>query len=239
MSLPSINETASYNLKLPSGKTIKYRPYFVKEQKILLMAQETGKQDELLDAFKKITSNCTFGVVNVEKMPLFELEYLFLNIRCKSVGENVDINLVCKKCGQKEKIKVDLSKVSLPDYSKKPNKFMLTDKIGLMLRYPSIDDYNHLGISQPNNLTTRQILDLVPYCIENIFDEKQVYVADKDFNVTEAESFFSNATEKQITDIVQFFKEIPTLSHLIEYNCKGCNGAKKEFLLEGVMDFFV
>tara|TARA_Y100000593_G_C4299910_1_gene332770 strand:+ start:1061 stop:1786 length:726 start_codon:yes stop_codon:yes gene_type:complete len=233
MALPKI-ATPFYEMKLPStGETVKYRPFLVKEEKLLLMAMEGGKQKEISNVVKQIINNCTEGKISVEELPMFDIEYLFLQIRIKSVEDTVDISLSCNKCNESFSSTVDLKpiEVHFPD-KKQSFKIQLTSDVGLTMKYPTLDMMSDM---KPGDETKPEfIFDTISKCIDNIYDEEQVY---NDFNKTELEEFVDSLPQEQFKKISDFFEEMPKLQHEIKFSCPKCKH-KNTAMLTGLQDFF-
>lgn len=221
-----------FSAKLPStGKQIKYRPFLVKEEKILLMALEGSDKTEITNAIVNLLKSCILTPnIQVEKLPTFDIEFLFLKIRAKSVGEVVELNIGHKdsECKAKTLVEVNLDKIEV-DRKPSDGKIMLTDKIGVMLRYPSIEDAEK--IEEESDYA----LQIIRNCIEYVFDENSVY---NEFTDEEMDAWIGSLNKDQITKIGEFFNDMPKLSHTIKWKCQSC-GQEESTTLEGLQSFFI
>mgnify|MGYP003151729400 FL=1 len=237
MALPIAN-VAQYELTLPSQqKKIKYRPFLVKEEKILLMALETQKPEDMLEAVKNIVKSCTFNEVNPEDYPLFDLEYIFLQIRSKSVGEISKIKVLCPDDKKTyEKIEVDLSKVEVYVEDDHSNNIVLDEdrKLGVVLKYPSLKIINS-GILT-GDVKLAQMYELIVNSIEQIYEGDKVHMA-KDTDKKELEDFVNNLSGEQMKNIQKFFETMPRLEQKVKVtNSK--TKVESEVTLKGLADFF-
>jgi len=237
MALPQAN-VAKYELTLPSQqKTITYRPFLVKEEKILLMALETGKPDEMLRAIKDIVKSCTFGKLEPDDYPLFDIEYVFLQIRAKSVGEVAKLRVLCpddkKTYADAE---VDLTKVEVYVDDNHTNKIDLDEnrKLGVILKYPSLKILNDGIIS--GDLKLKDSYDLIYKSIEQIYEGDKVYLA-KDSSNEDMEEFINGLTSEQMRKIQVFFTTMPRLEQKIMVKNPITN-VESEVTLKGLADFF-
>ena len=236
MALPKLN-IPTYELEVPStDEKIKYRPFLVKEEKILLIAMESKDNAEMIQGVKDIVSQCTFEKVDVSNMPMFDVEYIFLNIRAKSVGEVSSIKVLCPDDKKTyATVEVDLSKVEVQVEKKHTNKIELSDDMGLIMTYPTIESFVKNGIE---NISPTNMLDVVGSCILQIYEEKgeKIYEA-KDQTKKELSDFIESMNTKQFKQIQEFFDTMPKLKHTIKVkNPK----TKKEsdVTLTGLNDFF-
>lgn len=231
--LPKI-AVPQYSLIVPStGESLTYRPFTMREQKLLLVALESDREIEMLGAVHAIVDACTNGKLNSATSPMFDVQYAYLQIRAKSVGEVQDFMLICGGCDFKTKYTLDLTKIVveiLPNHSKK---IPLTDTLGVIMKYPTIDHLNDLV-----TLTDRdQIYQIVASCIETIYDGDEVY-ATKDEERKTVLEFINNLTLPQYELIQNFFRTMPVLRHEIKYNCSNCS-ADVDVTIEGIESFFV
>jgi hypothetical protein len=248
MALPKI-ETPIYSLKLPSDKkqTVSYRPFLVKEEKILLTAMEGAKelkgqefQSAVREVILRIISNCTDGKIDGGKLPAFDIDFLFLNIRAKSRGEMIEPSFTCnqegpdgKVCGHVDKypIRIDEIKIDFPE--KDHSKIMVTDEIGLQLRYLSTEE---MKLHDDEKDSIEKMFKIIVDSIDFIFDAENVY---KGAETTKGEmtTFVENLNENAFDEIKEFFNQQPRLRHEIDYKCSKC-GHKEPVTLEGLEDFF-
>ena len=237
MALPKIT-APTYELVIPStDEKIKYRPFLVKEEKILLLAMESGNQDDIINAIKQIVTECTFGKLKVGRMPMFDVEYLFLNIRSKSVGEVSELTLIAPDDKKTHvKVKVDLSKVQVEEEEGHTNKVELTDEMGIYMKYPTVDAFATTGVSEIN---ASNMLDVISSCIAQIYDKKgeEVFEA-KDQTKKELVGFIEQLNSKQFADVQNFFDTSPKLKHTVTIKNPKTKKESK-VVLSGLSDFFV
>ena len=233
MALPILN-TQTFELNIPStDEKIKYRPFLVKEEKILLQAQE-GSGDEVTDSILQIVDNCTFGKINVEQLPSFDIEYIFLKIRSKSVGEKVKLNL---SFPGDEKVKVptevDLSKIIVEMDEDHTNQISLTDNVSVVMRYPTVKTFQGMDLTK---FTADDTITLTANCIHQIVDGVETYEA-KDLSKKEINDFLENLTQAQFTAIQKFFASMPKLSHDVKLTHPKTK-KKGTVKLQGLRSFF-
>ena len=231
MALPKIS-TPFYETKLPStGEALKYRPFLVKEEKLLLMAMEGGKQSEISNALRQIINNCTDGAVDVDNLPMFDVEFLFLQLRIKSIEEVAKIQVKCEHCGEATNASIDLKKVKVHFPKKKTDvRIQLNESIGVTMKYPT------LGVvkESPEEGDAQALFELISSCIDNIYDEEQIY---NDFTKDEVNEFIENLPQEQFKKISDFFENMPKLQHDLNWTCPAC-GEKNSVRLSGLQDFF-
>jgi len=237
MALPKI-ATPTYELVIPStDEKIKYRPFLVKEEKILLLAMESDKKDEIINAIKQIVTECTFGKLKVGRMPMFDVEYLFLNIRAKSVGEISELTLIAPDDKKTHvKVEVDLNKVQVVEEEGHTNKIELTDEMGIYMKYPTVDAFKETGVAE---ITAANMLDVVAVCISQIYDKKgeDIFEA-KDSTKKELVEFIEQLNSKQFADVQNFFDTSPKLKHTITIKNPKTK-VESKVVLQGLTDFFV
>lgn len=234
MALPKLN-VPSYTCKLPStGQTVKYRPFLVKEEKLLFLAMESGEQEDMMDAVKKIISDCT-DIKKVDSMSTFDIEYIFLQIRTRSVGETVEVNVTCPDDNETVvKASIPLDEITVKIDPKHKREIKLDDETILTMGYPSLDMFVKMNFTGESSLD--QVFELASACAESIADKNQVYPC-KDYSKTEMVEFFEGMNSKQFGMVQEFFDTMPKLS----YEVKVMNpNTKKEntILLEGLASFF-
>jgi hypothetical protein len=224
-------------LVIPStDEKIEYRPFLVKEEKILLIAMESGKQKDIISAIKQIVTACTFGKLKIGRMPMFDVEYLFLNIRAKSVGEVSELKLIApddKKT--KVDVSVDLSTIQVQEEEGHTNKIELTDEMGIYMQYPTVDTFGDSGIT---DITASNMLDVITACIAQIYDKKgeEVFEA-KDQTKKEMLDFVEQLNSKQFQDVQSFFDTAPKLKHEITIKNPKTK-VESKVVLSGLSDFF-
>ena len=237
MALPQIN-VPTYELVVPStGEKIKYRPFLVKEEKILLMAMESGNTDEMLRAVQNIVEQCTFNKLKLGSAPMFDVEYMFLNIRAKSVGEISKLKVLCQDDGKTYgNVEVDLNNVEVEVDNDHTNKIELTDEMGVIMKYPSIDSFNQ---NQVSNISIENMLDVIVACIDHIYDKNGEEVFDaKDSTKQELIDFVEQLNTQQFQDVQKFFDTMPKLTHEVTVKNPKTK-IESQVLLTGLNDFFV
>jgi len=236
MALP-ILDTATYELTLPSSDVqVKYRPFLVKEEKILLLAMESENTAEVTKALKEIVHACTFGSVNVEALPTFDLEYIFLNIRAKSVGEVAKLKLLCPD--DKEtyaNVELDLSKVEVHVDEKHNNTIQINDKIKMIMKYPTLDTFD--PSVDATKLKTEQLFDIIANTVYEVYDGETVHKA-ADYTKEEMKKFIESLTSEHFQKIQQFFNTMPRLEHELEIENPKTK-VKSKVVLSGLQSFFV
>ena len=200
---------------------------------MLLLASESKDPKQITSSVKQVVKNCTFDKLNIETLSTVDLEYLFLNIRARSVGETASPNIKCSKCNGTVPITVDLSEVTVNTTNIPDRKIQLTNSVGVVMRFP---DY-HL-IEEANGETPDQTksIEMVASCVERIYDEKNVYET-KDFTKKEVIDFVESLTQSSFVKIVNFFQKIPKMEKEVSYKCPTCNNEGK-ITLSGLQDFF-
>ena len=236
MALPKLT-TPTYELEIPStDEKIKYRPFLVKEEKILLMSMESGKNSDIIGAVKEIVSECTFNKINLSTLPMFDVEYIFLQIRSKSVGEISKIKLLCP---DDQKTYADVE-VNLPDVKVQVeeghnNKIELDNDMGIIMTYPTINTFISNEVQQ---VDASNMLDIVGSCILQIYEEKGEKVHEaKDQTKKELKEFIESLQTKHFKKLQDFFDTMPKLKHTI--TIKNPKTKKEsEITLNGLNDFF-
>ena len=235
MALP-ILQTPTYDVSLPStGKRISYRPFLVAEEKILLIAQESGNSREMLTAMKDIVKACTFNKLDPNLLTSFDLEFLFLKLRAKSVGETSTVKIKCEKCETFSSVEVNIDEVSIPDTSSEPVRIMLTDTVGITMRYIRVKD---LGMLTDEKRSSDLITDTVIASIESIFDASAVYPTDE-AKKDELVTFVNSLNRAQMKQIEEFIATTPKVECDVKFTCE-CGECKheNEIKLSGIQSFF-
>ena len=237
MALPKI-EVPTYELTLPSeDKKIKYRPFLVREEKILYIAMETGQNKEMINALKDVVGACTFDVLNVDRLPIFDVEYLFLQIRAKSVSEVTKFRAICPDDGKTYvETEVDLTKVEVQVDDEHTNRIMLESErnLGIVLKYPTLKNYD-VGRGL-DNIEIDKVFNILIDCIDHIFEGDKIYPA-KDTSKQELKDFIESLPQDAFTKIKSFFDTMPKLKHEIEITNPNTNVTSK-IVLTGIADFF-
>ena len=233
MALPKL-ETPKYEMEIPSTKeVVEYRPFLVKEEKLLMIAQETNDSKEIIRVMRDIIEACTFNKVKANDLTVYDAEYIFLQLRSKSVGENVEFQLKCSECNTPNQVTVDLGTVKIHEPSEVvSNKIELTDKVGMTLKPVTMKN-----AATVDNQSDDMITNLLISVIENIYDEDNVYPADNT-STQELVEFVESLNHEQVTQIQKYIASLPSLQHTIVFNCMSCK-TKNEQVLNGLQDFFV
>ena len=238
MPLPKI-ATPTYELELPStGQTIEYRPFLVKEEKVLVIAMESEDTKQITTAIKTVIKNCikTRGI-KVENLPTFDIEYLFLNIRGKSVGEEIEVNLICPDDNETTvPVTINLDDIHVTKTEGHNPQIKLDDEIALQMRYPSLDEFikNNFDVSGAGGMD--QSFDLIASCIDQIFTADEVW-ATSDCTKKELREFIESMNSSQFKGIEEFFATMPKLSHTVTVvNPK--TKVESDIVLEGLASFF-
>ena len=238
MPLPKI-ATPTYELELPStGKSIKYRPFLVKEEKVLVIALESEDTKQITNAIKAVLKNCVLTKgIKVETLPTFDIEYLFLNIRGKSVGEELEVNIVCPDDGETNvPVFIDLDSIQVQKDDDHTNQIKLDDDLMMEMKYPSLEQFikNNFDFQEGNQMD--QSFELIATCIDKIYNEDEVW-ATADCTKKEVKEFLESMNSSQFKEIEKFFESMPKLKHTIEITNPKTK-VKSEVVLEGLASFF-
>ena len=236
MALPKI-DVPIYELTVPStDEKIKYRPFLVKEEKLLLIAMESGENSDILRAVKDIVDACTFNKMKIGNMPMFDVEYIFLQIRSKAVGEVSTLRVLClDDMKTYAKVEVDLNEIEVRVTDAHTNKIELSDEMGVIMKYPTVDSFVENKI---DDISPANMLDVIITCIDKIYDKKgeEVYDA-KDSTKKELVDFVEQMNTTQFADVQKFFDTMPSLTH--EITVKNPKTKKEsKVTLNGLNDFF-
>ena len=238
MPLPKI-ATPTYELELPStGKTIKYRPFLVKEEKLLVLALESDDSKEITNAIKAVLKDCiqTRGV-KVETLPTFDIEYLFLNIRGKSVGEDIEVSVLCPDDGETyAEVQISIDEIEVVKDKEHNKQIKIDDKLMMEMRYPSLDQFVKSNFSFNGDNQVDQSFDLIASCVDKIYSEEEGWTSD-DFTKKEVTEFLEQMNSSQFKEIENFFTTMPKLSHEVEVLNPKTNKSSK-IVLEGLASFF-
>lgn len=235
MALPVVNESSWYNLKVPSTKQeITYRPFLVKEQKVLLIASESQDKKQVMDAIVNTISACVQEEIDFRRLPTFDIDYIFTQIRGKSVGESTEIVIKCNECDAQNDISIDITKAELKgEMQEKVVK--LNDQISVEMTYPSY----HTMASKLDSLESANaaaVFDMLSACIEYVLTEEEK-IAIKDESKEEIDKFIESLSTAQFEKISQFIKQFPKLSLETNFTCTKCSH-ENNVVLEGLDDFF-
>jgi hypothetical protein len=238
MPLPKI-ATPTYELDLPStGQTIKYRPFLVKEEKLLVIALESEDTKQITNSIKIVIKNCieTKGI-KVEALPTFDIEYLFLNIRGKSVGEEIDVNIICPDDEETEvAVKLNVDDIKVQTNENHTNRIKLDDSLIMEMKYPSLDQFIKSNFDLSSNNAIDQSFDLVASCVDKIYNEEEVWDT-ADVTKKELMEFLDQMNTNQFKEIEKFFETMPKLSHTIKVTNPNTN-VESDVVLEGLSSFF-
>jgi citrate lyase gamma subunit len=238
MPLPKIS-TPTYELELPStGKTIRYRPFLVKEEKLLVIALESEDNKQITNAIKTVIKNCILTKdVKVETLPTFDIEYLFLNIRGKSVGEEVEVNIICPDDNETNAtIGINLDDIKVQKNEEHTNKIKVDSSIMMEMKYPSLEQFIKTNFDFKNENAMEQSFDLIASCIDKIYTEEEVWSA-SDVTKKELTEFLDQMNSSQFKEIEKFFETMPKLSHKVMVKNPKTN-VESEVVLEGLASFF-
>ena len=232
MALPKL-DTPKYQLTLPStGEKIDYRPFLVKEQKIILMAQESQDENQILNAVGDLVNSCTFGIIDAKKSPTFDIEYIFLKIRSRSVGETTSINVVCPDDNKTQvPVKINLDEIELLTNKDHKTNIQLTDKFTLNFRYPLMSDLYGIDASD----TTETSFALINKCVTSIQYGDEIYNR-VDMTDAELNDFLEQMNSRQFAEVMDFFNGMPRLRHIIKVTNPKTK-VQSEVVLEGLQSF--
>ena len=240
MPLPKI-ATPSYELELPStGKTISYRPFLVKEEKLLVIALESEDTKQITNAIKAVIKSCVLTKgIKVETLPTFDIEYLFLNIRGKSVGEDIDVNLICPDDNETEvSVSVNLDDIKVQKPEGHSNQIKLDNNLMMELKYPSLNEFikNNFDPNDTSKNPMDQSFDLIGSCINKIYNQDEVWAA-ADCSKKEITDFLDSMNSSQFKEVEKFFETMPKLSHTLKVLNPKTN-VESDVVLEGLASFF-
>ena len=235
MALPQLNTTPRYEMIIPSSqKRVRFRPFLVKEQKVLLMAFESKDRRSIIQSILDTIESCVEGV-NPQKMTTFDVDYAFTQIRAKSVGETAELTIDCEKCDTANEVTLNLENINV-DLKKKNMTVQITDDISIKMKYP---DYN-MFIKDPNTMDvdspTQAVIDLIVSCLESIqYEDENILIEDEPRE--EVEKFIDSLTATQFEKISEFVMDLPKLTHDLKFKCVKCEHENTR-TLEGLDDFF-
>ncbi|MGA1293568.1 MAG: baseplate protein [Candidatus Nanopelagicales bacterium] len=242
--LPKI-DVPIYTITLPlSKKKIRFRPFLVKEEKLLLMAMESGEQNTVIGATKQIVNNCCLDDIDIEKIAIVDFEYLFLNLRARSVNEIVDLKYKCNNkikgedgsendCGNVVNLKVNILEIEPTVEKNHTNKIELTKNMGVVMQYPNFK----LLEKENYDSDVEKIMEIICECVDYIYDEDNIYYK-KDISKEEITEFIESMTKDQFAKVQKFFDTIPKIKKEIDFKCNKC-GYSEIITLEGIQNFFV
>ena len=243
MALPKIDAPIFTTKLISTGKEVKFRPFTVKEEKLFLMAYESEDTKSVNGTINQILRNCILDDTKVENLPLFDIEYLFLNLRARSVGEVVKLNYRCnnmihegdeeKKCNNRVEIDVNLLDIHPEINEKHNNKIELTPKLGIVMKYPTMELINTASIEDEIDI----IIEMILKCIDFIYDEDNIYYA-KDASKEELLEFVESLSTKDLEKVKEFFETLPKLNKTVQFKCNKC-GYTEDITVEGLQSFFM
>jgi hypothetical protein len=246
MALPKI-DVPTYETKLiSSGKIVKYRPFLVKEQKLFLMAAQSNDEKETIDVVKQVLNNCILSDIDVDDLPTFDLEHLFMQLRARSVGEVVNLKYNCnntvkddkgeeKTCGSLVKFDLNILDIKPIIDEKHSSKIEISDKLGIVMKYPTLSLIKDVGNLANEDVDT--VLNVIISCIDYIYDAEQMYYA-KDSTKEELLEFIENLQQEDMEKIQVFFTTMPKIAKELDFKCKKC-GYEETITVQGIQNFFV
>ncbi len=238
MPLPKIS-TPTYELELPStGETIKYRPFLVKEEKLLVLALESEDMKQITTAIKSVIKSCIQSKsIKVENLPTFDIEYLFLNIRGKSVGEEIEVNLIAPDDGETPvEVKILIDDIKVKKNEEHTTKIKIDEHLMMEMKYPSLDQFIKSNFDFNSNNTMDQSFDLIASCIDKIYNEEEVWDS-ADVTKKELSEFLDQMNSQQFKQIEKFFETMPKLSHEVKLTNPKTE-VESTVVLEGLSSFF-
>jgi hypothetical protein len=242
--LPKLDIPIFETKLISSGQTVNFRPFLVKEQKLLLMVNQNNDVKESIKVVKQVLKNCIVDDINIDDLPSFDLEWMFLNLRAKSVNEIVDLKYQCnnivksesgenEQCSSVEKFQIKLLDIKPTKGENHTNKIQLSEKLGIVMKYPTFEMIAKLDNKSENEV----LMDLLINCIDYVYDEDNIYRT-KDSTKEEIIEFIDSMQQKDLEKIQDFFETAPKLKHTINFGCKKC-GYKEDIPVEGLQNFFI
>lgn len=232
MALPKLNDLPSYTLVIPSSKKeVTFRPFLVKEQKILLIAMESQDENQILNAISNTLKSCVDDEISDNDLATFDIEYMFTQIRAKSVGETTKLNLTCKHCEADNEVEVNLTEININ--TDLQNEIKINDTYTLLMRYPSYRDI--INVASDVKSTTDEIMELCKLCLDKILTEDE-QISIRDESEEEITNFLESLTTDQFDKVVNFVMSLPKLEKDIIFNCSECE-EQNELKVEGLQNF--
>jgi len=236
MALPKLNELPSYDLIIPStGKSVSYRPFLVKEQKVLLIALESQDEKQILKAVVDTISSCIQDPIKIESLSTFDIEYIFTQLRSKSAGEKTTVNLKCLECDEYTEVSIDLDEIKI-EVDKSKQLIPLTDEYIIKMKYPQ---YAGLLLPTENEsieTMTDALFEMIIMCLDELRTEEEI-IRFSDESREEIENFLEGLTPPQLDLVMKFIRDLPKLEHEVEFECEACTH-KNSITLRGLQDFF-
>ncbi len=234
MALPVMSSTV-YNTVIPSiKKSIKFKPFLVKQQKALLIAQQSEDATTMIDTLKSVIKECIIDDVDIDALAIFDIEYLFLQIRAKSVGEIVELLFTCTACAEQTKISFNLTDINVIVSEGHNKKIDLGNNVGIVMKYPDISMLKMIENFNDNDVNI--VFDVIVSCIDYVYDENAVYHANE-YTIAELSAFIESLNTTQFASIQKFFDTMPKLQQKVVYDCPKC-GQHHDQVLEGINNFF-
>ena len=228
----------SVNL-ISTGKPVRFRPFLVKEQKMFLMASDSEDSNEMVNIIRQVLKNCVIDEIDIDSLPTFDLEYLFLNLRARSVEEVVDLRYKCnnvideKKCSGVVEFKLNLLQIEPTKNEKHKDKIQITENLGICFKYPTFDMLQKYEKLSENEIMIRILVD----CIDYIYDKDQIYYS-KDSSREELEEFIDNLQQKDLEKFKEFFDTMPEIKKDVQFKCPKCS-YEEDITIKGIQNFFV
>lgn len=227
MALPTLS-VPTFDVDVYSTKEkVRMRPFLVKEEKILILAAESEQRSDMIRAMQQVVSSCSDGKIDAEKLPFFDLQNIFIKLRSQSIGKDSEFNLICGECGHKTPMILDLETIELKTHPDHKNKIMITDEIGVLMKYPTAEILSNEDLP---------MFDLVVSCVDKIFTRDEVHDAEEEGS-EEVANFIDGLTSEQFEKIVEFFLTAPKIFHSIDYTCPKCQ-TENNVTVDGVENFF-
>lgn len=221
-------DTPTFEVEVYSTKQkVEMRPFLVKEEKILIMAQESGKKEDMLKAMQDIVSACSKGSLNGKELPFFDLQNIFLRLRSQSIGGTSEFNLICGECQHRTPFELNLDSIELVTTDNHTNKIQLTDEVGVIMRYPTAEELVNDEL---------KVFDIVVSCIDAIYTKEDVH-STKDESKEDVSNWVEQLTAEQFEKISKFFETSPRLEKIIEYKCPKCE-TENVVVMDGLESFF-
>lgn len=232
MALPRVNSSPKYDTMIPSlNKTVHYRPYLVKEEKVLMMALESNDNKQMLNAVVDTIQSCVTEDIEREKLTSFDVEWLFTKIRSKSVGETSKVSIKCESCDTENEVTIDLNQLKLTEI-KEPEVIKLTDQISIKMKYPKYDELMQYDLTET---TVETSFNLLGKCIESVMTENENFNL-QDESESEIKEFIESLTSDQLLSMQKFMDQIPKVRYELSYTCSGC-GKHQNKVMEGLQSF--
>lgn len=247
MNLPKI-DLPTFEFEIPSSKKkVKFRPFLVKEQKVLLMALESGKETDILNAIKQIIKNCIVDEnINIDELSSIDLEYFFIHLRARSIGEKVSLNYKCKnvvegkECGHNMQIEHDILSATIENHPEHNKTVFFNKEVGVVMKYPSMKMAENLILKtkaeQKNVSETDMALDMIIDCVDYFFDKENVFYINE-MSRNDVKEYIENIPKKSLDQIEKFFNTMPTIKSIAEHKCEKCSFDHK-IPIQGMINFF-